>query len=203
LRAVFGEVARISDTVTRDAPRWLRPLARTGLVLGFLLLMAIALPFTPLLRKQQIRLVRDWEEETRPVHELRSHARRVWIEESPTAAAELVRGVYDRLRATPGGVEIPPYGRFAGVACMSDLASAAYEYAFSAGRFPEAIEIAEFMAEQPTGRFGSTWIVSRARCLARLGRAAEAKELLLANRDLYDPDAAVNRALEELRESDG
>ncbi len=80
----------------------------------------------------------------------------------PHAAAAHIRSVFDRARASPEGVEIAPYGRFAGVMCMHDLASAAYEYELSVGRAAEAMEIAEFMWNQHPSDigFGPTWIVS-------------------------------------------
>jgi hypothetical protein len=45
--------------------------------------------------------------------------------------------------------------------------------------------------------------VSKAKRLVRLGRAAEAKELLLAYRNVYDASAEVNRYLDELRSNGG
>lgn len=201
LKPILPTFAHTSDVMTRDLPRWIRPVARVALLLGFLLFVAVIFPFLPLFERQRSRLVRAWEEETRPVHELRVRARRVWVENCPNAAAALVRSVFDRLRATPEGIDVPPYGRFAGVRCMHDLASVAYEYEFSVGRHAEALEIAEFMWSQHDSDIGlgPTWIVSRAKCLVRLGRATEAKALLLEHRNLYDSGAEVNRYLDELR----
>lgn len=118
-----------------------------------------------LFKRQHRRFMREWEEETRPVHELRVHARRVWVEDCPKAAAALVRSVFDRLRATPEGIDAPPYGRFAGVMCIHDLASAAYEHELSVGRHAEALEIAEFMCSQHDSDIGlgPTWIVDELR----------------------------------------
>lgn len=168
------------------------------------MLVTVAIPLLPLFRGQRERFMREWDAETRPVAELRLRARRIWVEDSPHAAASLVRSVFERLRASPNGIDIPPYGRFAGAICMHDLASSAYEYEFSVGRIGEAMEIAEFMCGQHPSDvgFGSTWIVSKAKCLVRLGRAAEAKALLLAHRNVYDASAEVNRYLEELRSGD-
>lgn len=201
LKPIFATFAHTSDVLTRDLPRWIRPVGRVALMLGFIVFVAVIFPFMPLFRRQHRRFVREWEEETRPVHELRARARRVWVENCPKEAAALIRSVFDRLRATPEGIEVPPFGRFAGVMCMHDLASAAYEYEFSVGRHAEALGIAEFMWSQHDSDIGlgPSWIVSRAKCLVRLGRAAEAKALLLEHRNLYDSAAEVNRYLDELR----
>lgn len=163
IKPVFKTFAHTADVLTRDMPRWLRPVARTGLFVGMLLFIVVTIPLVPLFRKQHRRFMREWESETRPVYELRLRAHRIWVEECPYAAAAHIRSVFDRARASPEGVEIPPYGRFAGVMCMHDLASAACEFELSVGRSAEAMEIAEFMCGQHTSDIGlgPTWIRRR------------------------------------------
>jgi hypothetical protein len=201
LKSIFRTVAHTVDVLARDAPSWARPFARVTLFLAMAIFTLATLPLAPLYRRQHRRLIRDWDAETRPVNELRLRVRRIWVEDSPQKAAAHVRSVFDLVRASPDGVEIAPYGRFAGVMGTHDLASAAYEYELSVGRTAEALEIAEYMCgRHPTDiGLGPTWIVSKAKCLVRLGRVADAKALLLAHRNVYDKNAEVNRYLEELR----
>jgi hypothetical protein len=201
LKSIIGTVAYTVDVLTRDAPPWARPFARVALFMAMAIFTLATLPFAPLYRRKHRQLMKDWDAETRPVNELRLRVRRIWVEDCPQKAAAHVRSVFELLRASPSGVEVAPYGRFAGVMCMHDLASTAYEYELCVGRTAEALEIAQYMCDQhPTDiGFGPTWIVSRAKCLVRLGRAPDAKELLLAHRNVYQKDAEVNRYLDELR----
>lgn len=208
IKILIKTFAHTADVLTRDLPRWTRPLARSTAFFGMLFFgvvaFAIMMVISPrLFENQKRRFLREWETETRPVHELRLRARRLWVEESPQAAASHIRSVFDRLRASPTGVDVTPYGRFAGVMCMHDLASTAYEHELCVGRVAEALEIAEFMCSQHPSDIGlgPTWIVSKAKCLVRLGRIADAKALLLAHRNVYDSNAEVNQYLEELRSS--
>jgi len=122
-----------------------------------------------------IGFLRDWEAETAPVRALRLRAQRLWVEDSPLAAAAHVRSVFDRLRASRQGIDVPPYGRFGGVLCLHDLASTAYEYELSAGGPARALEVAEFMcAEHDDGGagLGETWGSERTPRLASSALAA-------------------------------
>lgn len=176
-----------------------RPLARLAFLLVLLVTGVVMVALAPLGRLVMGRVRGSFEKETSAVRLLRMRVGRLWVEQSPEHAAAHAHEVLDRFLASPDGLELAPYGRFEGAFCADELAGLAYQYDFASGRFAEALAIAEAMHRRDERPLLPTWIVSQARCLLRLDRTGEAKELLLANRDLYDPDSEINQLLDELK----
>jgi len=100
---------------------------------------------------------------------------------------------------------VEPFGRFEWALSGDSLANLLYRYEAQLGHWEKALEISALMIEEKSASEAifPTWILSRAKCIVRLGRDSEALALLMAHRDVYDAKAPVNLYLEEVRAGRG
>lgn len=200
-----GYLSRVRETIdgtlefvrdmTKGLPSWSKPLVTSATLLFMSVVLVVMVPLSPWLRRgMAARLA--------PVRSLEAHVRRVWGEESPRAGLELLRRVRQDVKA--GGwndVVVPPYGTFDQVWARVALEDLAYRFEVSLQNWKEALQIAEENLQSLTEEKAQVWVLSKARCLVRLGRTPEAKELLLRHRDPQHRNSEVNRMLDELRQS--
>jgi hypothetical protein len=118
---------------------------------------------------------------------------------------DAIREVFDGCRSTPEGIVVEPFGRFEWANCSDALANLLYRFETQLGHWDKALEVAELLAaaNRDSEAIFPKWILSRAKCLVRLGRESEALALLMANRDTYNAKAPVNQYLEEVRAGRG
>ena len=205
VKSSYLSLARAADVMARDAPPRLRPLMRAVFV-GSVSLMFVALvPFFPLIWWRQRAWSRKHEQELNPVAALEDAARHVWTTTSPQAAVDTIRDIFERCRSTREGVVIEPFGRFEWSVCDDALANLLYRFEAQLGHWDKALEISELMisSNREAEAIFPKWILSRAKCLVRLGRESEALTLLMAHRDVYNEKAPVNQYLEQVRAGRG
>src|SRR5258708_7923607 len=205
MKSVFLSLARAADVMTRDASPKVRPFLRVAFV-GSVSLMFIAMvPFLPLIWLRQSAWSKKNEQKVAVVSDLEGHARRMWAETSPQAAVDAIREVFECSRSTREGIVIQPFGKFEWAVCGYALANLLYRFEAQLGHWDKALAVAEMLAAENHGSEAifPTWILSRAKCLVRLGRESEALTLLMAHRDVYNAKAPVNQYLEEVRAGRG
>jgi len=205
VKSNYVALAHAADVIARDAPRGLRPILRAAFFVGVSLLVVALVPFYPLIWWKQRRWFENLEREQVPVQALEDAARHVWTTTSPQAAVETIREVFERCRSTPEGVEVKPFGRFRWSVCGDTLANLLYRFESELGHWDKALEISDLMMgeRRETEAYFPKWVLSRAKCLVRLGRQSEALALLMSYRDMYDAKAPVNQYLEEVRAGRG
>ncbi len=193
LRGLLAALRFASDRWTHEASPWIRPFLRVWILVLLCVFLVLALPFLPILRRR----VRATEQ---ACDRLLAHVRRQWSEGSTESAITLLRDVYARLRAAPSGqLDVEPYGTLHFAWNSYELTNVLYNCETTLGHWDRALAVAddaiELIGEQEAG----SWLLSKARCLAQLGRDGEAKALLLRHRDPGDPSSAFNVMLDELR----
>jgi hypothetical protein len=198
-------VGRAADVMTRDAPPRVRPFLRAAFVGSVSLMVAVTVPLWPLIWWRQRVWFKKHTEKVEPVSNLENHARRVWAEDSPQKATDLIRDVFDRCRSSRNGIVVQPFGAFAWSVCGDTLGDLLYRFEAQAGHWDKALRVAEVLAEErrDSEAIFPTWVLSQAKCLVRLGREAEAIALLMAHRDIYNVNAPVNQYLDEVRAGRG
>lgn len=196
LRDLLTALRRASDDWTREASPWIRPFLRIWILVLLCVLLVLALPFLPFLRRRVDATERAYER-------LAAHVRRQWSEGGPDVAVALLRDVYARLRTAPDGqLVVEPYGTLHVAWNSYELTTFLYNCETTLGQWDRALALTDdvigLVGEQEAG----TWLLSKARCLAQLGRTGEAKALLLRHRNPGDPSSAFNVMLDELRRRD-
>jgi hypothetical protein len=205
LKSTYLALAHTADVMARDAPPKLRPLLRLAFI-GSVSLICIAMaPFFPLVWWKQGAWLKKHEQDLQPVTLLEDSAAHLWTATSHQMAVDTVRDVFERCRSTPGGIVAEPFGRFEWAACGDSLANLLYRYEAQLGHWQKALEIADLMINEKgaSEAIFPRWIISRAKCLVRLGRDGEALALLMVHRDLYNPKAPINQSLDDVREGRG
>jgi hypothetical protein len=205
MKSSFLSLARAADVMTRDASPKVRPFLRVAFVGSVSLMFIVMVPFFPLIWWRQGAWFKKHKQDLTPISALEDSARRVWADASPQAAVDAIREVFDRCRSTPEGIVVEPFGRFEWANCSDALANLLYRFETQRGHWDKALEVAELLAaaNRDSEAIFPKWILSRARCLVRLGRESEALALLMAHRDVYNPKAPVNQYLEEVRAGRG
>jgi hypothetical protein len=193
LRDLLAALGRASDDWTREASPWIRPFLRIWILVLLCVLLVLALPFLPFLRRRIDATEQAYER-------LAAHVRRQWSESGPDAAVALLRDVYARLRAAPDGrLVVEPYGTLHVAWNSFELTNFLYDCEVTVGQWDRALAVAEDVIALMGEAHAGSWLLSKARCLAQLGRDGEAKALLLRHRDPADPSSAFNVMLDELR----
>jgi hypothetical protein len=201
MKSSYLALAQAADVMARDSPPKLRPFLRAAFV-GSVSLMFIAMvPFFPLIWWKQRAWFKKHVQDLSPVTALEESAAHLWTATSPQTAVDTIRDVFERSRSTPSGIVVEPFGRFEWAVCSDSLANLLYRYEAQLGHWEKALEISELMIEEKSASEAifPKWILSRAKCLVRLGRDSEALALLMAHRDMYNAKAPVNQYLEEVR----
>ena len=205
MKSSYLALARAADVIARDSPPKLRPLLRVAFV-GSVSLMFIAMvPFFPIIWWKQSAWLKKHEQDLSPVSALEESAAHLWTATSPRTAVDTIRDVFQRCRSSPDGIVVEPFGRFEWAVCSDSLANLLYRYEAQLGHWEKALEIAELMIgeKRDSEAIFPKWILSRAKCLVRLGHDSEALALLMAHRDMYNARAPVNQYLEEVRAGRG
>ncbi len=193
LRDLLAALRRASDEWTREASPWIRPFLRIWILVLLSVLLVLALPFLPFLRRRIDANEKSYER-------LAAHVRRQWSEGRPDAAVGLLRDVYARLRAAPDGrLAVEPYGTLHVAWNSYELTNFLYNCETTLGHWDRALAVADDVIAIVGEAEAGSWLLSKARCLSELGRDGEAKALLLRHRDPNDPSSAVSRMLDELR----
>jgi hypothetical protein len=205
MKSSFLSLARAADVMTRDASPKVRPFLRVAFVGSVSLMFIVMVPFFPLIWWRQGAWFKKHKQDLTPVSALEDSARHIWADASPQAAVDAIREVFDRCRSTPEGIVVEPFGKFEWANCSDALANLLYRFETQLGQWDKALEVAELLsaANRDSEAIFPKWILSRARCLVRLGRESEALALLMAHRDVYNAKAPVNQYLEEVRAGRG
>jgi len=205
MKSSYLTLARAADVMARDSPPRLRPFLRVAFVGSVSLIFVAMVPFFPLIWWKQRAWFKKYEQDLSPVTALEESAAHLWTATSPQTAIDTIRDVFERCRSTPGGIVVEPFGRFEWAVCNDSLANLLYRYEAQLGHWEKALEISELMIGEKgdSEAIFPKWILSRARCLVRLGRDSEALALLMAHRDVYNAKAPVNQYLEDVRAGRG
>jgi hypothetical protein len=205
MKSSFLSLARAADVMTRDASPKVRPFLRVAFVGSVSLMFIVMVPFFPLIWWRQGAWFKKHKQDLTPVSALEDSARHVWAAASPQSAVDAIREVFDGCRSTPEGIVVEPFGRFEWANCSDALANLLYRFETQLGHWDKALDVAELLAaaNRDSEAIFPKWILSRAKCLVRLGRESEALALLMANRDTYNAKAPVNQYLEEVRAGRG
>lgn len=205
VKSSYLTLARAADVIARDSPPKLRPFLRAAFVGSVSLIFIAMVPFFPLIWWKQRAWLKKHEQDLSPVAALEESAAHFWTVTSPQTAVDTIRDVFERCRSTRAGIVVEPFGRFEWAVCGDSLANLLYRYEAQLGYWEKALEVSELMIEEKrdSEAIFPKWILSRAKCLVRLGRDREALALLLAHRDMYNAKAPVNQYLEEVRAGRG
>ena len=205
MRSSYFTLARTADVMARDAPPRLRPLVRAAVVGGASLMFVAMMPFLPLIWWKQTSWLRKHKRDVSPVSALEEATRHLWTATSPQVAVDTIRDVFEQCRSAPQGIVVEPFGRFVWSVCDDALADLLYRYEAELGHWDKALEISDLMlaGRRNAEAIFPRWTLSRAKSLVRLGRESEALALLMAHRDMYNPNAPVNQYLERVRAGRG